>query len=192
MTVSCTIQDRSSSRQQLQACTHVLLPCLSPLVTDDVAQATTTTHIVNPHNVTEFIFRVEPYLQHGILDTQPAQREVEEKSLTKRSTLCNLHLHALVLQGTPEPQGEAEEKTPAAAIDKDGTPLPGAVDKDGKPLPDAADSMDLKVATSPKSKKAEPAYIPRELLKSKYHIQVCFDNALTPALAIWLFAHFSN
>jgi len=86
-----------------------------------------------------------------------------------------------VLQGTPEPQSEVEEKTPAVAVDKDGKPLPGAVDKDGKPLPGAADANNLKVATSPKSKKAEPAYIPRGPLKSKYHIQVCFDNALSPA-----------
>ena len=108
-----------------------------------------------------------------------------------------------VLQGTPEPQIEAEEKTMAAAVDKDGKPLPGAVDKDGKPLPGAvdkdgkplpgaADSKDLKVTTSPKSKKAEPAYIPRGPLKSKYHIQVCFDNALSPAQAISLFTHFSS
>ncbi len=89
-----------------------------------------------------------------------------------------------VLQGTPEPQSEVEEKTLAAAVDKDGKPLPGAVDKDGKPLPGAADSKDLKiatspkVATSPKSKKAEPVYIPRGPLKSKYHIQVCFEVAL--------------
>lgn len=86
-----------------------------------------------------------------------------------------------VLQGTPEPQSEVEEKTPAVAVDKDGKPLPGAVDKDGKPLPGAADANNLKIATSPKSKKAEPAYIPRGPLKSKYHIQVCFDNALSPA-----------
>ena len=68
-----------------------------------------------------------------------------------------------VPQGTPEPQSEAEEQTLAAAVDKDGKPLPGAVDKD------------LKIATSPRSKKAEPAYIPRGPLKSKYHIQVCFE-----------------
>ncbi|KAL0033640.1 hypothetical protein WJX79_009306 [Trebouxia sp. C0005] len=105
--------------------------------------------------------------------------------------LCKLHSDkpekisemAHRLRGTPEPQIEAEEKTPAAAldkdgkplpgaVDKDGKPLPGAVDKDGKPLPGAADSKDLNNVTSPKSKKAEPAYIPRRPLTSKYHIQV--------------------
>ena len=97
-----------------------------------------------------------------------------------------------VLQGTPEPQSEAEETTLAAAVNKDGKPLPGAVDKDGKPMPDAADAKDLKIATSPKSKKAEPAYIPKGPLKSKYHIQVCLEVALTSALAISLFAYFST
>ncbi len=95
-----------------------------------------------------------------------------------------------VLQGTPEPQSEVEERTLAAAVDKDGKPLPGAVDKDGKPLPGAADSKDLniaispRIATSPKSKKAEPVYIPGGPLKSKYHIQVHFDTADSPAFSI--------
>ena len=107
------------------------------------------------------------------------------------NTTCML----FVLQGTPEPQIEAEEKTPAAAldkdgkplpgaVDKDGKPLPGAVDKDGKPLPGAADSKDLNNVTSPKSKKAEPAYIPRRPLTSKYHIQVCFDNLGQPGVIL--------
>ncbi len=78
-----------------------------------------------------------------------------------------------VLQGTPEPQSEVEENTLAAAVDKDGKPLPSAAESK-----DPKNATSPRVATSPKSKKAEPAYIPRGPLKNKYHIQVGFDNAL--------------
>ena len=163
----------------------MLSPFLSPLAKHDIADTTTTIQIVNPHTVTTFISAT---WCPG--HTHTAQHEVEEKSLAKQTHFPIPACKLSVLQGTPEPQNEAEEKTLAAAVEKDGKPLPGAADKDGKPLPGAADSKDLKiatsprVATSPKSRKAEPVYIPRGPLKSKYHIQVCLENALTPAFII--------